>query len=89
MDGKPVVELTGGFFDQSYNPEKLYTDDTLQLVFSSTKAVTGIAVAHLVSSGHLSYSEKVSTYWPEFAVGNKVLPSMSVFAIKNKTSSEL
>jgi hypothetical protein len=32
---------------------------------------TGIVIARLVSQGRLSYSEKISTYWPEFAQGNK------------------
>lgn len=32
---------------------------------------TSIIVARLVAQGRLSYSEKISTYWPEFAQGNK------------------
>ncbi|KAI8908721.1 beta-lactamase/transpeptidase-like protein [Powellomyces hirtus] len=68
-DGKPVVELTGGFFDDSYT--KPYPEDVLQLVFSSSKAVAGIAVAHLVSTGAVSYSDRISSFWPEFGVGNK------------------
>ncbi|KAJ3012465.1 hypothetical protein HKX48_006265 [Thoreauomyces humboldtii] len=71
MDGKPVVELTGGFFDTTLNQSSPYTEDVLQLVFSSGKAVASIAVAHLVSQGHIAYTDKISTYWPEFAQGNK------------------
>ncbi|KND01753.1 uncharacterized protein SPPG_03546 [Spizellomyces punctatus DAOM BR117] len=71
MDGKPVVELVGGFFDRDYDIKKPYTEDSLNLVFSSSKAVTGIAIAHLISQGHLSYTDRIAKYWPEFAQGNK------------------
>lgn len=50
---------------------KPYTPETLNIVFSSGKAVESIIIAYLVSKGLLSYDEKVSTYWPEFAAGNK------------------
>ena len=63
--GRKVVDLWGGHFDKERSTA--YTDDTLQLVFSTTKGITAIAVAICVQRGLLSYSEKVSTYWPEFA----------------------
>ncbi|KAJ3149482.1 hypothetical protein HDU89_003846 [Geranomyces variabilis] len=68
-DGKPVVELTGGFFDTTYSSP--YTEDALQLVFSSSKAVAGIAVATMVSNGAFAYSDRIADHWPEFAAGNK------------------
>ncbi|KAJ3159125.1 hypothetical protein HDU86_002027 [Geranomyces michiganensis] len=68
-DGKPVVQLTGGFFDTTYTTP--YPEDALQLVFSSSKAVTGIAVATMVSKGHFSYEDRIADHWPEFAAGNK------------------
>jgi CubicO group peptidase (beta-lactamase class C family) len=43
----------------------------LQLVFSTTKGITSIAVAMCVERGLLSYEEKVSTYWPEFVAKGK------------------
>jgi CubicO group peptidase (beta-lactamase class C family) len=67
--GQKVVDLWGGHFDQQRT--KPYTDDTLQLVFSTTKGITAIAVAMCVERGLLSYDEKVSTYWPEFAAQGK------------------
>ncbi|KAI9101012.1 beta-lactamase/transpeptidase-like protein [Phlyctochytrium arcticum] len=71
VDGKPVVELVGGFYDRDYDQNKPLTEDHLSLVFSSSKAVTSFAVAHLVSQGRLKYTDKISTHWPEFAQGNK------------------
>lgn len=67
--GAKVVDLWGGHFDAAGGTP--YSDDTLQLVFSTTKGITAIAVAMCVERGLLSYSEKVSTYWPEFAAHGK------------------
>lgn len=38
---------------------------------SSSKVVSSILMAIMVSNGHLKYDEKVSTYWPEFAQKGK------------------
>ncbi|MGA0877749.1 MAG: serine hydrolase domain-containing protein [Ilumatobacteraceae bacterium] len=63
--GRKVVDLWGGHFDADRTQP--YAEDTLQLVFSTTKGITAIAVAMCVERGLLSYDEKVSNYWPEFA----------------------
>ena len=67
--GKCVVDLMGGWRDREQAVP--YDADTLQLVFSTTKGVTSIAVAMCVERGLLSYEEKVSTYWPEFVAKGK------------------
>jgi len=67
--GKCVVDLVGGYFDAK--PSKTYDHDTLQLVFSTTKGVTAIAVAMCVERGLLSYEEPVALFWPEFAEAGK------------------
>ena len=67
--GRKVVDLWGGSFDARGTRD--YTEDTLQLVFSTTKGITAIAVAMCAERGLLSYDEKVSTYWPEFAAEGK------------------
>ncbi|CAB4410815.1 unnamed protein product [Rhizophagus irregularis] len=66
---KIIADLSGGIAD--WNTGKLYDKDTLQLVFSSTKVLTSLVVAKFVEKGILDYDEKISTYWPEFAQGNK------------------
>ncbi|KAJ3080849.1 hypothetical protein HK102_002771 [Quaeritorhiza haematococci] len=71
VGGKKIAELYGGYFDDSFSEDALYDDQSLQLVFSSTKAVTSIVIAYLVDNGVLDYDEKVSTYWPEFAQNGK------------------
>lgn len=67
--GRPVVDLRGGFFDRDRMVP--YSHDTLQLVFSTTKGITAIAVGMCVDRGLLDYDERVSTYWPEFAAAGK------------------
>jgi CubicO group peptidase (beta-lactamase class C family) len=66
--GKPVVHLWGGSFDGGHSP---YDDSTLQLVFSTTKGITAIAVAICAQRGLLDYAAPVSAYWPEFAAKGK------------------
>ena len=49
--GRCVVDIVGGFADVGRTQP--YTDQTLQLVFSTTKGVTAIAVALCVQRGLL------------------------------------
>ena len=67
--GVKVVDLTGGWFDQSEG--RPYDANTLQLVFSTTKGITAIAVAICVQRGWLAYDRPVAEYWPEFAAHGK------------------
>ncbi|MFX1273584.1 MAG: serine hydrolase domain-containing protein [Promethearchaeota archaeon] len=68
-EGKKVVDLWGGYRDKkSKDPWK---EDTLILVFSTTKGVSAMAMALAHSKGYFNYDEKVSKYWPEFAQNGK------------------
>eukprot|EP00088_Acartia_fossae_P070198 TRINITY_DN9335_c0_g1_i12.p1 TRINITY_DN9335_c0_g1~~TRINITY_DN9335_c0_g1_i12.p1 ORF type:complete len:450 (-),score=110.23 TRINITY_DN9335_c0_g1_i12:326-1675(-) len=62
VDGHKVVDLWG-----SAEGDESYNGDSLQCVFSSSKAITAIAVATLADQGLINYSNPVSTYIPEFA----------------------
>jgi CubicO group peptidase (beta-lactamase class C family) len=67
--GEKVVDLWGGSFDvEGTQP---YDDQALQLVFSTTKGITAIAVAICVQRGLLDYGKPVADYWPEFAAHGK------------------
>ena len=68
VDGEEVVSLTGGVADADGNP---YDDDTLQLVFSTTKGATAICAHLLVERGLLDLDAPVADYWPEFAAADK------------------
>ena len=67
--GRPVVDLAGGIADQATGG--VYSHETLQNVFSTTKGATAIAAHLLVQRGLLDLDAPVSSYWPEFAAAGK------------------
>ena len=67
--GVPVVDLWGGVADRDTG--RPYAEDTLQLVFSSSKGVVAIAANLLVEQGLLDPAAPVAEYWPEFAAAGK------------------
>jgi CubicO group peptidase (beta-lactamase class C family) len=69
VGGRKVVDLYGGYFDAAGTTP--YTQDTLQLVFSSTKGATAVCANLLAQRGELDVNAPVATYWPEFAQGGK------------------
>ncbi|PIO76532.1 beta-lactamase [Teladorsagia circumcincta] len=69
FNGKKVVDLWGGYADKEC--KRLWKKDTLNVAFSSTKAVAAICVAQLVDQGHLDYDDLVTKYWPEFGKHGK------------------
>lgn len=69
VGGRKVVDLWGGVADPATGAP--YTEDTLQLVFSTTKGATA-ACAHLLAQrGDLDLDAPVATYWPEFKAAGK------------------
>jgi CubicO group peptidase (beta-lactamase class C family) len=69
VGGCKVVDLWGGIADvRSARP---YTDDTLQLVFSTTKGLTALCANLLVQRGELDLDAPVARYWPEFGQAGK------------------
>jgi len=66
VGGEVVVDLWG-----SAEGDTSYTADSLQCIFSSSKAVTAIAVAKAAEKGLIQYAQPVASYWPEFAQGLK------------------
>jgi CubicO group peptidase (beta-lactamase class C family) len=67
--GIKVVDLWGGYRDaRTHAP---WQDDTLEIVFSTTKGMAAICLAMLNARGRLNYDEKVVAYWPEFGQNGK------------------
>ncbi|PVD30184.1 hypothetical protein C0Q70_09446 [Pomacea canaliculata] len=67
--GTPLIDLWGGYADaESHRP---WREDTLTMIWSSTKGATALAVAKLVDKGLLDYKKEVYKYWPEFAQNGK------------------
>ena len=69
VDGKAVVDLWGGFTDAQRS--KIWQRDTLVNIYSATKGIIALTIAHLVDDGKLCYSTPVSDYWPEFGAERK------------------
>ena len=67
--GKKVVDLWGGVADADSG--RLWTEDSIALVFSSTKGATAICAHLLAQRGELDLDATVARYWPEFAAGGK------------------
>lgn len=67
--GRRVVDLTGGWRDVDRTVP--YDEDTLQVLFSTSKGVVAMAVALCVQRGLLGYDESVATLWPEFGDAGK------------------
>ncbi|MGA9276819.1 serine hydrolase domain-containing protein, partial [Ilumatobacter sp.] len=68
-DGEVKVDITAGIADEATG--RAWDDQTLQLVFSTTKGAAAICVGRLVDDGVLSYDDTVASHWPEFAANGK------------------
>jgi CubicO group peptidase (beta-lactamase class C family) len=67
--GELVADLWGGWKD---NERTLpWERDTIACGWSTSKGIGGVCFAMLVDRGLISYDDKVSKYWPEFAAQGK------------------
>jgi len=69
QDGKPVVDLYGGFCDA--RREKPWRADTLVLVWSATKGIGSACVLHVLQEHGINIDRRVAEFWPEFAQAGK------------------
>lgn len=69
VDGNPVVDLWGGVADRRNG--RAWSQDTLIMVFSSTKGATALCAHVLHARGRLDLDAPVARYWPEFAAAGK------------------
>ena len=67
--GQKVVDLWGGVADQATG--RAWDEDTVVLVFSTTKAPTAVCAHRLAEDGRLDVEAPVATYWPAFAAAGK------------------
>jgi CubicO group peptidase (beta-lactamase class C family) len=67
--GELVADLWGGSKDMAGTIP--WERNTITCVWSSSKGIGGVCFAMLVDRGLASYDDKVSKYWPEFAVHGK------------------
>ncbi len=67
--GALVVDLWGGYRDATQSAP--WGEDTLVLMFSTSKGLAAISVALARSRGWLDFDATVASYWPEFAQNGK------------------
>lgn len=67
--GEKVVDFYGGWTDSTRKTP--YTAETVNVTFSSGKAVMTFMVLYCVSQGLFKLDDKVADIWPEFAEGGK------------------
>ena len=69
LDGDPVVDLWGG--TKNLEQQTPWEEDTMCVVFSSTKGAVALAAHTLIADGELDLDAPVARYWPEFASRGK------------------
>jgi CubicO group peptidase (beta-lactamase class C family) len=69
QDGKPLVDLYGGFRDT--RREHPWTTDTIVLVWSATKGIGSACVLHVLQENKIDVDRRVAEFWPEFAQAGK------------------
>jgi CubicO group peptidase (beta-lactamase class C family) len=67
--GEKVVDLWGGYRDR--HRTRSWLEDTLVVVYSTSKGLSAVTVALARARGLFDYDERVATYWPEFAENGK------------------
>lgn len=66
--GEVVVDLWAGDADAAGRP---WAEDTLAVVFSTTKGLAALCLHMLTDQGLLDFDAPVARYWPEFAQNGK------------------
>ena len=69
LDGETIVDLWGGTAD--VDTGEPWKEDTVSVVFSSTKGATALCAHILASGGFLDIDAPVVKYWPEFGEAGK------------------
>ncbi|MCB9760589.1 MAG: beta-lactamase family protein [Alphaproteobacteria bacterium] len=67
--GEEVVSLWGGWAHQART--RPWAEDTLSPVYSATKGVSAMVLAHAHARGLFDYDAPVARYWPEFVAHGK------------------
>lgn len=68
-DGSPALDLWTGVKDPATAAP--WEQDTMAMSWSTTKGIASTALHLLADRGQLGYDDRVSRYWPEFAVNGK------------------
>lgn len=68
-DGECLIELNGGYADRLKT--RLWDERTIVPVYSTTKPVAALVLAHIIDPLPAGYETPVADIWPEFAANGK------------------
>ena len=69
QQGKPLLELQGGFRDSKR--EQPWTPDTIVLFWSATKGLGSACLLHVLQEREIKLERRVAEFWPEFSQAGK------------------
>jgi len=69
QNGKPIVDLHGGFRDG--RRERPWTNDTLVLIWSATKGLGSACLLHVLQEHKIDIEQRVGEFWPGFGQAGK------------------
>ena len=69
VDGEIVVDIWAGH--KNKDRTKDWSENTLSVAFSSTKAALALCAHILIERGELNLKERVTKYWPEYGKNGK------------------
>ncbi|WP_084419580.1 serine hydrolase domain-containing protein [Henriciella litoralis] len=69
VNGETKVDLWGGVANTKTGDA--WTEDTVSIIFSCTKAATALCAHILIDRGQMELQAPVSKYWPEYAKNGK------------------
>lgn len=69
LDGQLIVDLQGGFLDRA--KAQTWTAETIVPVYSTTKPIAALTLAHVIDALPAGYETPVADLWPEFAANGK------------------
>ncbi|MEM1086585.1 MAG: serine hydrolase domain-containing protein [Pseudomonadota bacterium] len=69
IDGQVVINLQGGWADR--NKTRLWDDRTIVPLYSTTKPISALVLAHVIGALPAGYETPVAEVWPEFGVQGK------------------
>src|SRR5437870_3622081 len=69
QNGKPLLELHGGFRDA--RREWPWSEDTIVLIWSATKGLGSACLLHVLQEHEIDIQRRVGEFWPEFAHAGK------------------
>jgi len=69
VDGEIVVDIWAGH--KNKNRTQDWSENTLSVAFSSTKAALALCAHMLIERGELDLKEKITKYWPEYGKNGK------------------